>query len=114
MKIDMYENWAEVLALLFMVVGFVISILLFNNILSYISVVLAGGITGRIYYLKRHAEPIFPFILIISGFLLGYLLGGFWVNRLVVLILFLVSWWGSYKLHVKKIFVIFKSQRFVK
>lgn len=114
MEFHIEENWAEVLALLFMVLGFVVSILMFNIWLSYLSVILAGAITGRIYYMKKHTEPIFPFILIISGFLIGYLLGGVWVNRFIILILFLGSWWGSYYLHLKKILVIFKSERFLK
>jgi len=114
MAIKWIEEWAEVSGLFFMVLGFVISILLTIPILSYLSVIIGGFLSGRIYYIKRYAQPILPFIIMICGFLLGYLLGGFWVNRFWVLILFAVSFGVSYYLHMKKILVIFKSRNFVK
>lgn len=114
MGIQWLEEWAEAGGLFFMVLGFVLSVLLMVPVLSYISVIIAGFLAGRIYYIKRYSQPIFPFIIMICGFLLGYLLGGFWINRLLVIVLFLGCWWGSYYLHLKKILVIFKSQNFIK
>ncbi len=108
------EQWAEVLALLFIALGFIISILLRRPLFSYVSVVLAGLVAGRVFYLKRFKEPILPFVLIIIGFLLGYLLGSFWASRFLVLVLFAASFSLSYYLHLKKILVIFKSRQFVK
>lgn len=108
------ESWAESLALLFVIMGFILSVLLTNPTFSYITVALSGFIAGRIFYIKHYKEPIFPFILAIIGFLLGYLLGGFWINRVAVLIFFIAATWLSYYLHTKKILVIFKSQGFVK
>ncbi|MBI4983388.1 hypothetical protein HZC32_01990 [Candidatus Woesearchaeota archaeon] len=114
MGIKWDESWAEALALLFMIIGFVSSLLLFNPLLSYLSVALAGFVAGRVYYVKRYTEPIFPFVLIIVGFLIGYLIGGFWVNRIVVLVIFITMLVLSYYLHLKKILVIFKSESFIK
>jgi len=114
MGIKWAEEWAEAGTLAFMVLGFVLSILLKVPLLSYLSVIIAGFLAGRVYFIKRYTEPIFPIVLIICGFLLGYLLGGIWASRLWILILFLASWWASYYLHLKKILVIFKSQNFLK
>ena len=111
-KLD--EQWAEVLTVLFIVIGFILALLLRNAPLSYLSIILAGFLAGRIFYIKRYKEPILPFVLIIVGFLLGYLLGGLWVSKTWVLIFFIVAFAVSYQLHVKKFFVIFKSEKFVR
>ncbi len=108
------EEWAEAFTLIFLFIGFVISILLQSAVLSYISVLLAGGMAGRIYYVKKLREPIFPFILMIVGFLVGYLIGNFWTSRFWTLVYFSLGFSASLYLHRKKIFVTFKSQNFVR
>ena len=112
MKLE--EQWAESLAVFFVVLGFIISVLLQSVIFSYISIILAGFLAGRVFYIKRYKEPLFPFVLIIVGFLVGYLVGGFWVSRILSLILFAAALIVSYQLHVKKILVIFKSEKYHK
>ena len=114
MKLKLDENWAEVIAVFFLILGFVISVLLHNAIFTFLSVIVAGLLAGRIYYLKRLLEPTFPFILIILGFFIGYLLGSFWASRLWVVIFFVVSFGLSYYLHLKGIFATFKSEKFIK
>ncbi|MBU0470711.1 MAG: hypothetical protein KKA62_02070 [Nanoarchaeota archaeon] len=108
------EQWAESLTLFFLVIGFVISVLLRTALLSYLTTIIAGFLTGRIFYLKRYKEPILPFIMMILGFLLGYLVGGLWANRVLILIFFGLSFWASYYLHFKGILGFFKIERFVK
>ncbi len=114
MTLKLVEQWPELTALFFLAVGFIIAVLLQSPKFSYVSIILCGFLAGRIYYLKRFKEPVFPFVLIIMGFLLGYLIGTFWVNRVLSLFLFLLSFFVSYYLHLKKILVIFKSERFLK
>ena len=114
MHIHWAEEWAEAFTLFFLFIGFIISILLQSPVLSYLSVILAGGMAGRIYYVKHHHEPIGPFVLMILGFLVGYLVGNFWTSRIWTLIFFGAAFWTSYYLHKKKILVIFKSESFVK
>ncbi|MBI4151545.1 hypothetical protein HY496_01130 [Candidatus Woesearchaeota archaeon] len=108
------EYWAEAFSLFFLVLGLLLAIGLRNPLFSYFTVFLSGGLAGRIFYQKRFKEPILPFILIILGFLVGYLIGSFWTNRLWSLMLFSSGFLLSYYLHLKNIFVIFKSQGFVK
>ena len=108
------ESWAETFAVLFILIGFVLSLLLMKAFLVYLVIFLVGFLAGRIVYIKRFEEPIFPFILMILGFLFGYMLGSFWSSRLGVLIFFIVGLGVSYFLHLKKILVIFKSREFLK
>lgn len=114
MNLQIEENWVEELSLIFLIIGFVISVLLNNALLSYISIFLGGFVAGRIYYLKYQKEPILPFILIIIGFLLGYLIGSFWISKILVLIFFALGFGISYYLHIRKILVTFKSKDFIK
>lgn len=108
------EQWAEAFSLLFLAVGFIIAILLQSPFFSYVSVFLAGFVAGRVYYIKKSKEPILPFVLIILGFLVGYLLGSFWASRFVTILFFAVGFGISYYLHMKQILVIFKSEDFIK
>src|SRR3989344_1064157 len=114
MAIKWEEQWAETFALLLVVTGFILSILLRNALLSYVSVLVSGFIAGRIYYIKKYKEPILPFVLMIVGFLLGYLIGSFWTSRILTLVFFMGAFVLSYYLHVKEIVTIFKSENFFK
>ncbi len=114
MVIKLDEQWAEVLAVLFLVLGFIIAILLQSALFTYLSVIVAGFLAARLYYVRRFKEPVFPFVLIIVGFLLGYLLGGFWASRFWALVFFALAFGISYYLHLKEILVIFKSENFLK
>lgn len=111
---ELQEQWAEALTLLFASIGFIISILLRSILLNYITIIISGFVAGRIFYLKYKKEQIFPFILIIIGFLLGYLVGSFWSSRIITIILFIISSYISYYLHMKKIITTFKSKPFIK
>jgi len=108
------EQWAEAFTLFFVALGFFLGIILINPAYSYFSVFLAGGLAGRIFYMKRFKEPILPFVLIILGFLFGYLVASIWASRFWILVLFAIGFGVSYYLHLKKILVIFKSENFIK
>lgn len=114
MDLKWSKKWGEILTLLFLVLGFIISVLLQSALISYLSIVVAGFLAGRIYYIKRYKEPILPFVFIILGFLVGYLIGSIWVNRIMILILFAITFWGSYYLHVHKIVTVYKQEPFVR
>ena len=114
MVVKLDELWVEVLTILCAIVGFVTAILLESSFLSFASVFLGGFISARLYYFKRYKEPVFPFILIIAGFLVGYLIGNIWTSRIGVLIFFALGFASSYYLHMKKILVNFKSEEYIK
>ncbi len=114
MTLKLHEDWAEVLAVALAVIGLILSVALRSALFTYLTALLAGFQAGRILYIKHLKEPIFPFLLIILGFLLGYLIGSVWANRVLVLILFTAVFWLSYKLHQKGIITTFKSELFIK
>ena len=108
------DEWPEAFAVFFAALGFIIAILLQSPYYSYLSILLAGFLSARLFYIKKPKEPILPFILIILGFLLGYLLGAIWVNRYVILISYALGFGISWYLHKKKILGIFKNELFLK
>lgn len=112
--IKLQEQWPELLTLFFVVVGFFISVLLRTPAFSYISVLLGGFLAARLYYIQRYKQPILPSVLIILGFLVGYVAGSFWTSRFWTVVLFAAGFVVSYYLHTKGIVAIFKSKDFIK
>lgn len=112
MKLE--KHWPEISMLALAALGFFISVFLQNFLLSYFTSFLLGVLSGGVLFRKRLKEPILPFVLIIIGFFLGYLLGGFWASRLWIFVLFAAGFGTGYYLHLKEIFAIFKSKGFVK
>ena len=108
------EVWAETLTVIFILIGFVVAMLLSNVSVIYFIVLLSGFLAGRIFYIKRFKEPIFPFVIMILGFLFGYILGGFGASKFWIVVLFLSSWGLSYYLHLKKFITTFKNKSFIK
>lgn len=108
------EYWVETFAIGFILIAFILAVLLANSIAVYITAVFSGFTAARVFYFRRFKEPIFPFIIIIIGFLIGYVMGSFSANRLITLVFFVLAYAGSYYLHQKKIIVIFKSESFLK
>src|SRR3990167_4295558 len=91
-------QWPELLTLFLVVVGFFISVLLRTPAFSYISVLLGGFLAARLYYIQRYKQPILPSVLIILGFLVGYVAGSFWTSRFWTVVLFVLGFGISYYL----------------
>lgn len=108
------QNWPELLALIFALLGFLISVIITKPGLSYFAVFVSGLLSGRLYYIQRYQQPILPSVLIILGFLVGYVAGSFWVSRFWTIVFFLSGFSLSYYMHVKGIIVSFKSKGFIK
>lgn len=113
-QIKFSEDWVEVLTAVFLLLGFIIAVLLQSSLFSYLTVLLAGLVAGRIFYIKRYTEPILPFTIMVLGFLVGYLIGGIWTSRFLILLFFGLGFGISYYIHMKQILVIFKSKGFIK
>lgn len=113
-NLKLETQWPELLSLLLLTLGFLISISLRVPFLTYITIFLAGILSARGFYFKRYSQPILPFLILIGGFFIGYLLGSFWANRILVLFFFTLGFALSYYLHKEKSLVIFKSKSFFK
>src|SRR3989344_1980863 len=113
-NLNLKESWPELLALIFALLGFLISVLISQPGLSYFSVIVCGLLAARLYYLQRYKQPILPSVLIILGFLVGYIAGSFWASRFWTMVFFFCGFALSYYMHVKGIIVSFKSKGFIK
>ena len=96
-------NWAEMFFVLLIIIGFIISITIRNSFLSYIVIICAGLMGGRLIAKKIKKQPLFPYFLIVLGFLVGFLLGSFTIeiNRILLIVLFVIGGIASYYIHKK-------------
>ena len=109
------ESWAETIFVVLILVGFFIALLLNSALLSYIVITLSGLLAGRFFYKRRTAQPIFPFILVIVGFLFGFMIGGsLQANPIIIAVLFTVTAVASYILHQKGYLEYFKTAGFIR
>ena len=93
----------EFFFLVVMIIGILIALSSPSAFISYIIAFLAGIFAGRIIY-ERKGKTSFPYIIIIAGFAIGYLLGIYYGDRRITIVLFVAGAVLSYKLHDKKIF----------
>ena len=101
-----WQRWAELTGLFVLVMGFFLSISMDSRILAYLVIFLAGFLAGRFYFLRIGRQPLFPFFLIIMGFLLGYVIGipiRTGADMAFVIMLFFIGWIVSHILHKKNL-----------
>ena len=108
------ESWAELGFVILLILGFIISLALSSSFFTYLTSFLTGILAGRVFYYKSKKERKFPYILIIVGFILGFLFGAVSANKLIILVLFLAGTLPSYYLHKKGYFGFFKSAGYIK
>ena len=101
MTMNFWENWAEIVTTIILIIGFILALSMNNPWFIYIVIFLAGLMAGRIFFSKIGKQPLFPFFLIIVGFLFGYMLGAFAANRKIIAILFFSGWIISHIVHKK-------------
>lgn len=109
-----YESWAETFFIVLLLIGFFLALFLNSAVLAYLAITLAGFLAGRFVFRRRISEPIFPFLLIMVGFLLGFMLGAVWANKFVIFILFIGAAVGSYYLHKEGYIEYFKTALFIR
>jgi len=93
-----FRNWAELFFFILLVIGFLLSIATPSAVISYFMIFSCGMMAGRLWF-ERKNKLIFPYFLIIVGFLIGYILGSFYGSRKVILTLFVLGTLISYYLH---------------
>ena len=103
-----YKNWMEFWFLVLMAIGVVIALSSPSAAISYIIMFLSGMLAGRLLY-ERKDKMQFPYLMIIIGFVIGYLIGVYYGSRRVSIALFIIGMILSYKLYDNK---ILKDTRF--
>lgn len=85
-----------------MVLGILAALASPSAAISYATIFLVGIFAGRLLY-ERKRNIQLPYFLIIAGFVIGYLIGVYYGNRRLMIILFVLGAVFSYKLYDKKI-----------
>jgi len=98
-----WKQWAEAFFIILIILGFLISISIQSPALNYLVIFCAGLWFGRTIYSKKGRQSMFPFFLIVIGFLIGYLAGGVIADTSIILMLlfFIVGSILSYYIHKK-------------
>ena len=85
-----------------MIVGIVMALASPSAVISYFIIFLVGMFAGRLIYIRKRNIQL-PYFLIIAGFVIGYLIGAYYGNKRLIIILFIIGAVISYKLYDKKI-----------
>ena len=95
------ENWVEYFALLLIIVGFFLALSTGSAVISYFVMIFSGIIVARsaCTFGQRFKTPL---VIIVAGFLGGYLLGIQYGNRLVAFVLFILGYIFSIYVHKKE------------
>jgi hypothetical protein len=85
-----------------MILGIIVSLATPSAAISYFIIFFVGLFAGRLMYERRNNIQL-PYFLIIVGFVIGYLIGVYYGNRGLMIILFVLGSIIGYKLYDKKI-----------
>lgn len=99
---DLYKNWMEFFFFVVMVLGLVFALNAPSAVISYSIAFVSGIFAGRLIYERRQSIQ-FPYIVIMAGFAIGYVIGVYYGNRWYVMALFVAGTILSYKIYDKKI-----------
>ena len=99
---NLADYWVELLALALLIVGFVVSLSSGSAVISYAVIFLSGMILGRLWYKFRNTLKI-AWVIVILGFLAGFMLGSRYGNRTVITVFFISGFLISYIIHEKEL-----------
>jgi len=85
-----------------MILGIIVALATPSAVISYFIIFFVGLFAGRLMYERRNNIQL-PYFLIIAGFVIGYLIGVYYGDRRLMIILFVLGSIISYKLYDKKI-----------
>ena len=105
---EFYKNYMEFFFIILIAAGLLLALLVPSAVISYVLIFLSGLAAGRLIY-ERKNKMMLPYLVIIAGFLIGYLIGMKYGDRTVVIESFLIGAVLGYYLFEKK---ILKDTRF--
>lgn len=106
--------WPEYIALGLLMLGFFTALVIRSPFLNYTIIFLSGLLGGRVIYEKYRTQPIFPFVLLVIGFFLGFMLGAISADKKLITLLFLGGFVISYWAHRNGYVGFFRSASFIK
>ena len=100
--IEYYKIWMEFWFFVLMLIGLAVALLAPSAFVSYLIALLSGFFAGRLIY-ERKRKISLPYIIAISGYTIGYVIGAYYANRWVVFLLSVLGAALSYELYNRKI-----------
>lgn len=99
---NLADYWGEILAIVLLIIGFILAVASGSAVISYAVILFAGMILGRLWYKFRNTLKL-GWVLVILGFLAGYILGSQYGNRAIIIIFFVGGFVLSYATHKGKV-----------
>ena len=99
---EFYKDYMEFFFIVLIAAGLILALIAPSAVISYILILLSGLAAGRLVY-ERKNKILLPYLIIIAGFLVGYLIGMRYGDRTVVVEAFLIGSAFSYYLFEKKV-----------
>ena len=106
---QLYKNWMEFFFFALMLIGLLLALISPSAVISYVISFICGLMAGKLIYisgggLHRDRQKIkLPFYMVIAGFFIGFLIGVYYGNRIIVIVSFVIALTLSYKLYDKRI-----------
>ncbi len=101
-SLNYFSDWAEFFFLVLLFIGLIFGIMSPSAVITYLVAFFSGMMAGRLFY-ERKNKGRAPYLLIIIGFIMGYVIGTFHGDRKISFLLFLFGAALSYYLFDKKI-----------
>lgn len=98
-----WEHWAEIYAVMFGILGFLIAIAISSFWWSILIILISGAIAGRLVA-DAKLKGMFPYWLIGFGMMIGMMIGTRPLRWYNVFLLFQIGWYVGWKLHQKGYF----------
>ncbi|MBI2541974.1 hypothetical protein HYV80_04650 [Candidatus Woesearchaeota archaeon] len=99
---EFYKNWMEFFFVVLMALGMIVALASPSAAISYFIIFFVGMFAGRLIYERKNKMQL-PYLLIIAGFVIGYLIGVYYGNKRLMIMLFVIGAILSYSLYNKKI-----------
>ena len=96
------KNWMEFWSVILMVLGLVLALFTSSAVINYMLIFVSGMFAGRIIYERQH-KVAFPYYVIITAFIIGYLIGMRYGNRYAVTLIFIAGAIISFRMFQKSI-----------
>ena len=95
---NLADTWLEYAFLALLIIGFILAASSGSAVISYVIIGFVGFLSSSSLYHRKKGFK-FPTIVILLGFLIGYILGSFYGNRKIIIVLFALGYLLGYYCH---------------